>query len=82
MDQQIFDSIIKQAESGRPVILKLPEVIEICRLSKTTIYRDMRAGTFPKPIRLTKRSTGWVGHEIIEWLAKQIKARSAQGQMR
>lgn len=55
-------------------ILKLPEVKRITGLSSSTIYRLAKSGDFPKPIKLGKRSSGFVFSEIIQWLDERIEA--------
>ena len=48
--------------------MRLPEVMRLTGLSKTTIHRRYRAGTFPRPLRLGPQSIGWRREEIVEWL--------------
>jgi len=55
-------------------ILKISDVIEITKVSRSAIYRGAAEGTFPKPIRLGKRSSGWLMSEIKSWLANRIEA--------
>lgn len=56
-------------------IIKLPSVINISGLSRTTIYNRIEEGTFPKQISLGERSVGWVRSEILSWVELRIKAR-------
>lgn len=37
-------------------------------MSKTTIYRLLRQGAFPVPIRLSERKTFWHRRDIEAWL--------------
>lgn len=37
-------------------------------MSKTTIYRLLRQGDFPAPIRLSERKTFWHRRDIEAWL--------------
>ncbi|MDR2884319.1 MAG: AlpA family transcriptional regulator [Deferribacteraceae bacterium] len=53
-------------------ILKLPEVIAITALSRSSIYAKAKDGTFPMPVKLSERSVGWLEHEIVEWLEKRV----------
>ena len=47
-------------------------------LSRSSIYQKVAEGTFPKPIRLSAQSVGWLSHEIDEWTEQRIRAsRSA-----
>ena len=55
-------------------ILRRPEVERQTQLSKASIYRQMHAGTFPKPVRLGERAVGWRADEIDEWLASRERA--------
>ena len=59
-----------------PRILRLREVQQQTRLSKATIYRLLRSGAFPKPIRLGVRAVGWRTEEIDEWLDGRERAGS------
>jgi prophage regulatory protein len=56
-------------------ILRLKEVINKTGLARSTIYKYLDAGTFPKPIPLGGRSVGWVDSEIHEWILTRIEAR-------
>ena len=38
-------------------------------LDITTIYRKMKAGTFPKPVRVGKRRVAWRESDIAAWQA-------------
>ena len=52
-------------------ILRIPEVVEITGLSRTTIWRRVRSGDFPAPVRLgslATRSVGWRESEIRKWI--------------
>lgn len=52
-------------------IMRTPEVVKITGLSKTTIWRRVRSGDFPAPIRLgglATRSVGWREGEIENWI--------------
>ena len=55
-------------------ILRLPSVKSITKLSRSTIYLRIAAGTFPKPINLGGRAVGWLEAEIQEWLERQVQA--------
>ena len=52
-------------------ILRTPEVVRVTGLSKTTIWRRVRSGDFPAPVKLgslTTRSIGWREEEIERWI--------------
>jgi prophage regulatory protein len=52
--------------------VRLAEVKDRTGLSKTEIYRRMDEGTFPKVIRLGKRSVAWRSDELDAWFAERI----------
>ncbi|MGK0524721.1 MAG: prophage regulatory protein [Pseudomonadales bacterium] len=59
-------------------ILRLKEVTGMTGLARSTIYKYISAGTFPKPIPLGGRSVGWVDAEIHEWITEKIENRDIQ----
>ena len=59
-------------------ILRLPEVIKITGLSRSAIYDQIAAGRFPKQIKLTSRSSGWVESEVSSWLDSLIAKRDSE----
>ncbi|WP_111559711.1 MULTISPECIES: AlpA family transcriptional regulator [Paracoccus] len=52
-------------------ILRRPEVERLTGLSRSTIYRLMADGEFPKPVKLTRKAVGWQQNTINEWLAQR-----------
>ncbi len=52
-------------------ILRGPEVSARVGLSRATLYRMIARGTFPRPVRLSERATGWRTDEVDEWLASR-----------
>ena len=56
-------------------ILGIDEVVEMVRLSPSTIFRQIAAGTFPCPIRLSPNRIGWLKSEIEAWIAARAKER-------
>ena len=57
-------------------ILRRKQVENRTGLSRSTIYLRIKAGTFPKPIKLGgARAVGWLENEISNWLAEQVATR-------
>ena len=48
-----------------------PECERVTDLSRTTRWRLMRAGKFPKKITLSPNRTGWRLSQVMEWLAER-----------
>ena len=57
--------------------LRLEQVIEIAGLSKAMIYRLIREGKFPTPLKPGGTATRWRESEVREWHAAVIAARAA-----
>lgn len=55
-------------------LLRREEVERRCCLGRATIYRWMRTGKFPTPIRIGPRTVRWVQREIDEWIAARPRA--------
>ena len=56
-------------------IIKLHKVQELTTLSRATIYRLIKVGKFPKQIKLSERSSGWIEREILDYIDACIKHR-------
>lgn len=64
-------------------VLRLADVIEKTGLARSTIYKYVDAGTFPRPISLGGKSVGWIDSEIHDWLQeKQIERDMKYGPSR
>lgn len=49
-------------------VLRLPSVIELTGLSRSSIYLKIHANQFPKPIHLGERTIGWLESDIEKWI--------------
>lgn len=59
-------------------ILRIKDVIEKTGLARSTIYKYIDIGSFPKPITLGGRSVGWVDSEVHEWIVEKIENRNIE----
>lgn len=57
-------------------ILRLPDLERKIGLRKSQIYGLMAAGQFPPAIKLTARVSGWLEHEIDNWLLNRAALRN------
>jgi len=57
-------------------IIKLIDVQNITTFSRSTIYRLISQGKFPKQIKLSERSAGWIEQEVLDYLDNCINNRS------
>jgi prophage regulatory protein len=49
-------------------LLAMNEVIRRVNLSRSTIYRKMKLGTFPAPLDLSENRIAWPESDIDAWL--------------
>ena len=55
-------------------LLHRDEVEERTGLSRSTLYRKMREGSFPSPLQVGVRAVRWPCSEIEAWLAARPRA--------
>src|SRR3546814_17420817 len=57
-------------------ILRLNTVLDRTGLSRSTLYRKVQAGTFPKQIRIAERCAGWRESAVNAWMRNPFFYRS------
>ena len=50
--------------------LRLPAVLAVIPVSKSTWWTGVKTGRFPKPVKLGPRMTAWRVEDIRAWIAK------------
>ena len=66
-------------------LIRLPEVLTRTGYGRTSIYRKMEDGTFPKSVKLggpledpnafDSRAVAWIEHEVDQWIESWIEKR-------
>ncbi|MEZ8405905.1 AlpA family transcriptional regulator [Vibrio splendidus] len=56
-------------------LIKLKEVMTLTSLARSTIYKYMSEGQFPKAVPLGCRSVAWVEEEVTDWVLDRIGER-------
>jgi prophage regulatory protein len=46
---------------------RLPEVMKLTGLSRSSIYLRISTDEFPKPVKIGRRAVGWPEDAIIAW---------------
>lgn len=54
---------------------RLPSVMARIGLSRTTIWRQVKEGTFPAPVKLGPQAVAWPSAAIDEWIEQKIHGR-------
>ena len=76
------DTIIRQKR-----FIRLPEVLPRTGYGRTTIYRKMEEGSFPRSVKLggppidpnvfDSRAIAWIEYEIDQWIESRIEERDS-----
>jgi len=53
-------------------ILRMRTVLDRTGLSRSTLYRKMRDGTFPIQVRISEHCCGWRESAINRWIADPV----------
>ena len=53
--------------------LKLPAVMHLPQLSRSGIYALMKEDSFPRQVKLGKRSVAWSEESILNWIKTRIE---------
>jgi len=53
-------------------ILRIKTVLQRTGLSRSTMYRQMENGTFPKNVKISDRCAGWYESAVNAWLRNPI----------
>lgn len=56
--------------------LRLPEVLHLCGLSRSSVYDLISREAFPKQISLGGKNVAWAQSEITVWMAERIAERN------
>jgi prophage regulatory protein len=61
-----------------PRFIRLPEVLRLTGLSRSTVYRMEARGDFPKRRQLGIGSVGWNFGEVLAWLESRNCASAGE----
>ncbi len=56
-------------------LIRLKEVIDCTGLGRSTLYKFIADGQFPRPVSLGDRAVAWVDAEVDEWILAKVEAR-------
>ena len=55
-------------------VLRLPAVLELVGISRSSLYALIGAGDFPRPLKLGKRAVGWRAETVDAWISRREAA--------
>ncbi len=59
-------------------LIRIKDVMDRTGLARSTIYKYISEGKFPKPIKLGTRAVAWVETEIDGWIQASIEERNEE----
>jgi prophage regulatory protein len=63
---------------SRVNLILLPEVERRTTIRRATIYRLIKDGSFPRPVKIGRRIIGWVEEEIDLYIESRVAARDKE----
>lgn len=60
-------------------IIRIAEVLKRTGLTRSTLYRKVSAGTFPRNVRISMRCVGWRESDLQAWLRNPFFYSAADG---
>jgi prophage regulatory protein len=48
--------------------LRIEQVIEMTTVPRTTLYRKIKQGAFPRPVHLGQNAVRWIEADILAWM--------------
>ena len=76
-----------EIQSPQKRFIRLPEVLSRTGYGRTTIYRKMEDGSFPRSVKLGGpledpnafdcRAVAWIEDEVVQWIDSRIEERDS-----
>lgn len=73
MQKQIAPTAeIKRQHQNERRFLRIRQVLERIGKSRSALYADIQAGSFPAPIRLGERAVAWDSYAVDDWMEARV----------
>ena len=72
--------VVASPSQPAPYQRELQREGEVCRRTgrhRSSLWRDVRSGSMPSPVRIGRRSIAWYADEIDEWISSRPRVRRA-----
>jgi prophage regulatory protein len=69
---------MSEQSRGTVNLLRRKQVESRTGLSRSSIYKMISEGNFPKPIPLGAKAVAWVDYQVDHWIATKIERARAQ----
>ena len=61
------------SDSNRPRFLRIRSVCDQIGLSPSFVYKLVRAGEFPAPLKVGGKSSVWLESEVLKWMEEAAR---------
>jgi len=72
-----LDASLPIVAPGAERLLRWPQVKALVGLSRTTVWRLVRAGAFPAPVKLSGNAIAWRASAVSDWIASRTPTRTS-----
>ncbi|MGE6341389.1 helix-turn-helix transcriptional regulator [Psychrobacter sp. NPDC078929] len=55
------------------------DILPLLPFGRASLWKFIKTGTFPQPVRITNGITAWRNKDVIEWLEAQTAANDGEG---
>ena len=62
----------KTVREGERYFLRIRHVLARTGKSRSALYADIQAGSFPAPIRLGERAVAWDSYAVDDWMEARV----------
>ena len=59
-------------------LMRLPQVLDRYPVSRSTLYKQIKQGVFPKPVQISDKSVAWIESEISRILDAKIQGQELE----
>ena len=70
----LMPSTLTQAQ-GAERFMRLPEVLSLVGLSRSSLYESIKRGDFPASVSLGGKSVAWLSSEVGTWMCNRVANR-------
>ncbi|GJJ00738.1 hypothetical protein RugamoR64_12760 [Duganella rhizosphaerae] len=60
---------------GTRRLIRIREVLQLCGMSRATLYREIKLHMFPAPVKLSARSVAWLHDDVMQWIDARVAQR-------
>lgn len=63
--------------AAEQIFLRLPQVLKVVGVGRSTVWRWCKEGYFPTPVRLGPRVVAWRASDVSDWAAARIRGQAS-----